>query len=144
MSSSKGKSTKKFSAKKQSNKGRDHNPEYVPMLRYGPDTSHLQWCKKIEGVGDLKYGSFASDVCRYGNFGLPEEVDDLESTAQLLQYKNEIKEYNKELKAVKEKKSKLYFFMWENLSRRMLSREDPILLSSILEILCVCGISWSK
>ena len=120
MSSSKGKSTKKFSAKKQSNKGREHNPEYVPMLRYGPDTNHLQWCKKIEGVGNLKYGSFASDVCRYGNFGLPDEVDegdyDLESAAQLVQYKNEIKEYNRELKAVKEKKSKLYFFMWENMS----------------------------
>ena len=62
MSSSKGKSTKKFSAKKQSNKGREHNPEYVLMLRYGPDTNHLQWCKKMEGVGNLKYGSFAGEV----------------------------------------------------------------------------------
>ena len=121
MSSSKGKSNKKFSAKKQSKKGREHNPEYVPMLRYGPDTNHLQWCKKIEGVGNLKYGSFASDVCRYGNFGLPDEVDegdcDLESAAQLVQYKNEIKKYNRELKAMKEKKSKLYFSMWENMSK---------------------------
>ena len=118
MSSSKGKN--KFSAKKQSNKGREHNPEHIPLLRYGPDTNHLQWCKKIEGVGNLKYGSFASDVCRYGNFGLPEEVDEgdynLESVAQLVKYKNEVKEYNRELKAVKEKKSKFYFFMWENMS----------------------------
>ena len=87
------------------------------MLPYSPDSNHLQWCKEIEGVGNLKYGSFASDVATSDcQKKLRPETTTSSRQQELIQYQNEVAGYNYELKAAKEKMPKLYFFMWEHMS----------------------------
>ena len=97
-----------------------NNPSWVPMLTYGPESNLLAWSKRIEKVGSVKYGPLASNICRLGDYGLPEDINpedyDLENPAHLVQFKSAVRQYDKEMAKIVDNKVHFYYFMDTHMS----------------------------
>jgi len=93
----------------------------VPLLMYGEKSNLLLWMKRLEIVASQKFGKLAMNVLRTNDYGIPEppdveEYDQNPGGFGVIQYREDLREYRRDLNKIIDNKVEFYYFMYGRLS----------------------------